>query len=356
MIKYTEGNLLNANVDALVNTVNTVGVMGKGIALMFKERFPKNMLKYTEACRSNKVVTGKMFITETDELVGPRWIVNFPTKQHWRSPSQIKWIEEGLVDLRNFIINNKVKSIAIPPLGAGNGGLDWILIKSRIESILGNLNNVDIIVYEPTQHYQNIAKRKGVKKLTPARALVAELIRRYCISGMDCSLLEIQKLIWLLNRIIDKQGIKNEFNLKFQAHYYSPYASNLNHLLNALDGSYLKSDKPIPDCKSFNDVIWFNDNEKITVSTYLNSEGKPYLSALNETTRLINGFESPFGMELLATVDWIILQSQCKPTLSIVKEQIANWPAGKKWAQRKLRLFDDKYINYAIERLQEFFY
>ena len=128
MIKYTEGNLLNANVDALVNTVNTVGVMGKGIALMFKERFPKNMLKYTEACRSNKVVTGKMFITETDELVGPRWIVNFPTKQHWRSPSQIKWIEEGLVDLRNFIINNKVKSIAIPPLGAGNGGLDLSLI------------------------------------------------------------------------------------------------------------------------------------------------------------------------------------------------------------------------------------
>lgn len=355
MITYIQGNLLDANVEALVNTVNTVGVMGKGIALMFKERFPRNMLDYAKACKLNQVVTGKMFITVTNELIGPHWIVNFPTKQHWRSPSQMKWIEEGLVDLRHFIVDNSVKSIAIPPLGAGNGGLDWEQVKSKIEVILGDLNHVNILIYEPTQQYQNVAKRTGVKKLTPSRALIAELIRRYWILGMECSLLEIQKLAWFLNRVIDKQRLKNEFNLQFKANKYGPYAHNLNHLLNALDGSYLKADKRIPDCKAF-DVIWFNDDERDTISAYLKSEGKHYLSALDQITKLIDGFESPFGMELLATIDWLLSQTQCEPTVSAVKEQIAHWPAGEKWAQRKLQLFDDKYINYALKQLQGFAY
>ena len=149
MIKYIRGNLLEAEVDVLVNAVNTVGIMGKGIALMFKKRFPKNMYEYTKACKANQVVVGKMFITETDELMGPRWIVNFPTKQHWRFSSQISWIEEGLIDLRNFILNNDVKSIAIPALGAGNGGLDWTLVKSKLEHALGDLDSVNILIYEP---------------------------------------------------------------------------------------------------------------------------------------------------------------------------------------------------------------
>lgn len=114
MIHYTQGNLLEADVEALVNTVNTVGVMGKGIALMFKERFPKNMEAYAQACKKGEVVTGKMFVTATNELVGPQWVVNFPTKQHWRSKSKMEWIEEGLQDLRRFINEKKIKSIAIP--------------------------------------------------------------------------------------------------------------------------------------------------------------------------------------------------------------------------------------------------
>lgn len=196
MIEFTQGNLLEADVEALVNTVNTVGVMGKGIALMFKERFPANMAAYAKACKTHEVQTGKMFVTETGELMGPRWIVNFPTKQHWRAKSQIQWIIDGLFDLRNFIEENHVKSIAIPPLGAGNGGLNWDDVKPHIVEILGDLQNVKIIVYEPIAKYQNVAKPKGVEKLTPARALIAELIRRYWVMGMDCSLLEIQKLAW----------------------------------------------------------------------------------------------------------------------------------------------------------------
>ena len=178
MITYTTGNLLEAPADALVNTVNTVGVMGKGIALMFKERFPQNMDAYAKACKVGAVKTGKMFITEPQELVGPRWIVNFPTKQHWKANSKIEWIEEGLIELRHFLIENNVKSIAIPPLGAGNGGLNWDDVKPKIEAALGDLNDVNILIYEPSVEYQNVAKSMGVQKLTPARAMISELIRR----------------------------------------------------------------------------------------------------------------------------------------------------------------------------------
>jgi O-acetyl-ADP-ribose deacetylase (regulator of RNase III) len=149
MINYTQGNLLEANAEALVNTVNTMGVMGKGIALMFKVRFPQNMREYVAACKSKQVQTGKMFITETHEPMGPRWVVNFPTKQHWRNPSKLEWITTGLQDLKAFILANNVRSIAIPPLGAGNGGLDWSVVRKEIEKALRDLEDVNVLVYEP---------------------------------------------------------------------------------------------------------------------------------------------------------------------------------------------------------------
>ena len=148
-IRYTTGNLLDADVEVLVNAVNTVGVMGKGIALMFKNRYPKNMQEYASACRLNQVVTGKIFVTETGELMGHKWIVNFPTKQHWRNPSKMVWVEQGLDDLRRFIIENDVQSIAIPALGAGLGGLHWSVVRRAIEISLRGLDGVDILVFEP---------------------------------------------------------------------------------------------------------------------------------------------------------------------------------------------------------------
>ena len=149
MIVYKNGNLLEAPAEALVNAVNTVGVMGKGIALQFKQRFPQNMQEYAQACKAREVVVGRMFVTETGELLGPRWLVNFPTKQHWRNPSKIEWLIEGLVDLRRFIVVNNVNSIAIPALGAGNGGLNWEVVRFQIESALGDLEQVEILVFEP---------------------------------------------------------------------------------------------------------------------------------------------------------------------------------------------------------------
>lgn len=351
MITYTKGNLLDAPVEALVNTVNTVGVMGKGIALMFKERFPKNMSEYAKACKEDRVQTGIMFVTKTDELMGPRWIINFPTKQHWKGKSKIEWIESGLKDLRKFLIENDIRSIAIPPLGSGNGGLEWQTVKLKIEKELSDLNDVEILIYEPTSEYQNVTKKVGVKELTPARALIAEFIRRYWILGMECSLLEIQKLAWFLQRVIDREAIKNELNFKFEAKYYGPYADNLKHLLNALDGSYLQSDKRIPDCEPL-DVIWFNEQERDKVSVYLKSEAKFYLPALDKATEVINGFESPYGMELLSTVDWLIFEEKCNPDLASIKAGIRNWPAGSHWAERKANLFDDSSLQLAINRLK----
>lgn len=350
MIHYTQGNLLDAQVEALVNTVNTVGVMGKGIALMFKERYPVNTDSYLKACKVGKVRTGKMFVTESRELMGAKWIVNFPTKQHWRANSRIEWITEGLKDLRQFIIDNQVKSIAIPPLGAGNGKLDWNLVRKHIEALLANLEEVDIWIYEPTQTYQNVAKRKGVEKLTPARALIAELVRRYWILGVECSLLEIQKLAWFLERTIEQQEIDNPLKLQFEANHYGPYADKLRHLLDGLDGCYLKSDKRISDCKPF-DVILFNDAKREQVQSYLKTMAQTYLPALEQTNKIIDGFESPFGMELLSTVDWLLVKGGCQPNVDAILVGMSNWPAGKKSGERKVRLFNQHVIEIALKRL-----
>lgn len=348
MITFTQGNLLEARAEALVNTVNTVGVMGKGIALMFKERFADNFRRYAAACKAKEVRTGTMFVTEVNELDGPRWIVNFPTKQHWRGNSKIEWITEGLQDLRRFLIENNVKSIAIPPLGAGNGGLEWTEVRPHVEEALADLDT-EILVFEPTQKYQNVAKRTGVEKLTPARALIAELVRRYWVLGMECSLLEIQKLAWFLERSIERTG-QTPLDLRFVPHKYGPYADRLRHLLEGLDGSYLHCDKRIGDADPL-DVIWFDDDRKTVVQTYLKSEAKDYVSALEATAALIDGFESPYGMELLATVDWLLSREGVAPTVPAVREGLHHWSGGSDAAARKDRLFDDRALSIALERL-----
>jgi O-acetyl-ADP-ribose deacetylase (regulator of RNase III) len=350
MLHFTTGNLLEARAQALVNTVNTVGVMGKGIALMFKERFDDNYRQYAAACKGKLVQTGHMFVTQPDELDGPRWIVNFPTKQHWRSPSRLEWVVEGLQDLRKFLIENHVQSVAIPPLGAGNGGLDWVAVRPEIERALGDLTDVEITVFEPTQKYQNVAKRSGVEKLTPARALIAELVRRYWVLGMECSLLEIQKLAWFLERTIERCNPgNNPLNLKFSANKFGPFAPDLGHLLNGMDGSYLRCGKRIVDSTPF-DVIWFDDQRKELVQAYLQSEAKQFLPALEETAVLIDGFESPFGMELLSTVDWLLTKEQVEATVPAVRAGLQRWPLPDA-AQRKTKLFNDEAIGFALERL-----
>jgi len=325
--------------------------MGKGIALMFKETFPDNFKAYAAACKNGQVRVGKMFVVERQRLSAPRWIINFPTKKHWRHPSKLEWIEEGLRDLVRVIDEHRIRSIALPPLGAGNGGLDWPEVRALIERELGGLKNVQIVQFEPTPQYQNVAKREGVKKLTPARALVAELVRRYWVLGIECTILEVQKLAYLLEASIERNGLSNPLDLQFKANKFGPYAPRLGHLLNALDGSYLHCDKRLGDAQP-TDVIYFDDRQRERVAAYLSStEAKEYRSALEETAALIDGFESPLEMELLATVHWLLHREGIAPSLEAIKDGLRKWPGGEKAGERKLRLFDNRVLKVALERL-----
>ena len=351
MISFTKGNLLEADVEAVVNTVNEVGVMGKGIALMFKEAYPENFKAYARACKSGEVRVGKVFVTRRDQLLGPKWIVNFPTKKHWRHKTKMDWIVDGLKDLRQFVERENVRSIAIPPLGSGNGGLDWSDVRPKILEFMGDLSDVEVIVYEPTREYQNVSKRAGVKKLTPARALIAELIRRYSVLGFECTLLEVQKLAWFLERSIQQLGLNDPLDLRFEAGIYGPYANRLNHLLNALDGSYLQCEKRIPDAGPM-DLVRFEDKHKDRISAYLRSgDAKIYAEALERASDLIDGFESPLGLELLATVGWLLSEENREPTVEDIKKGITGWPGGESAGVRKQKIFDERQISLALQRI-----
>lgn len=351
MISFTQGNLVDADVEAVVNTVNTKGIMGKGIALMFKDKFPANFEAYARACKRNEVRIGEMFVTKHGELFGPAWIINFPTKTHWRVNTRPEWIKEGLRDLVRVIKQEEIRSIAVPPLGCGNGGLEWALVRPLIVDALEGVEGLDAMIYEPTEMYQNVAKRKGVEKLTPARALVAEMVRRYCLLGIDCSILEVQKLAWFIERGVQCLQVEDPLRLEFKANKYGPYSHKLSKLLDSLDGSYLHCDKRLADAGPF-DLIWFNDAKEEHVNYYLTSgEGKVYAGVLEWASRVIDGFESPLGMELLATVDWLLEREGVAPTIAGVKKGLSNWAGVKTAGQRKLRLLNDRLIGIALDQL-----
>lgn len=166
MIEYPSGDILQCEANALVNTVNCVGVMGRGIALQFKNVYPENFKAYEAACKHEAVQPGRMFVFETGQLTLPRFIINFPAKRHWRGKSRIEDIDAGLVDLVNVIRDKGIRSIAIPPLGAGLGGLDWNEVRPRIERALAELAEVRVLVFEPkgvrpTTRWRTCARLNG---------------------------------------------------------------------------------------------------------------------------------------------------------------------------------------------------
>lgn len=351
MLTFKKGNLLESKAEALVNTVNTVGVMGKGVALMFKEAFPDNFQAYRAACKKGEVRTGEMFVFERKDFIGPRWIINFPTKQQWWGRSKMEWIEEGLLDLKRVIIEKRIESIAIPPLGSGNGGLNWNAVAERIISSLGEMSSVEVMVYEPTPTYQNVAKRKGIEGLTPARALIAEIIRRYGALGFECSLLEAHKLAYLLEYYIAERTADNPLNLNFSPNRFGPYADRLRHLLDDLDGSYLHCDKRLGDAEAL-DAIWFDKRRTEQIELFIKTgDTQKYADALDVTTKIIEGFQSPLGLELLATVHWLIHHHGVQARVPAIKEALRGWPGGSDAGERKLRIFDDRLIGLAVDRL-----
>lgn len=343
MIKFQIGNLLSANSEALVNTVNTVGVMGKGIALQFRELFPENYKQYQAAVKRNEVLVGRMFVTELNRTDTLRYIVNFPTKQHWKNPSRLEFISEGLVDLKHFLIEKQIKSIALPPLGCGNGGLDWLVVKPMIEKTLGDLTT-EIIVFEPSAEIAaRLEKENGGKNigLTKPRAMMLHLLYHYRQLGEFASEFAAEKLMYFLQRLGEPQ-----LQLDFQRHFYGPYSGKVRHVLYALNGSYLsglsqKANRPF-------DTITLDISRKEEVANFLventNEAEKKRLETLKA---LIDGFQSPAGLELLASLDFLIKEQQTFDIQQLT-ENLRNW------SPRKKRLFTDFQINVAYQQLLEF--
>jgi O-acetyl-ADP-ribose deacetylase (regulator of RNase III) len=344
MINLLPGSLFDTDAEALVNTVNTVGVMGKGIALQFKERFPQNFDLYAKACERGDLHPGKMLLTETGQLTNPRYIINFPTKKHWREKSKLWYIDQGLSALVEVIDQYQIRSVALPPLGCGNGGLDWQTVKPLIEQRLGPLAGVTVYLFEPSEvAYQRPRKRDGrPPTLTTTRALVLHSLYRYQQKGYTISLLEIQKLVYFLQRL----DIHFK-NLTFTRGLYGPYAQPLQHAINDLDGYYLDGMK-YGDAKP-HDLITLRNEHLPAIQAYIEahfSAGEK--EALAVIDQLIEGFETPLGLEMLATLDFLI---QEQPTLRGDSKALIQ--AAHAWNERKAQLMKPQYLTISLQRLEE---
>jgi len=341
MIQYKNDNLLESEAEALVNTVNTVGIMGKGIALQFKNQYPNNYKLYKQACKLNEVKVGKMFVTEESSLLGgKKTIINFPTKTDWRKPSEYEYIELGLRDLVEIIKEKKIKSVAIPPLGAGNGGLDWNRVKTLMEQYLKDID-CTIFIYQPNSIVLEVLKKERVK-LTPARAMLLSVLFDLVKNGEFVSEFTSEKIAYFLQRF----GAQEEFKLEFQPNFYGPYSGKVKHVLYYLNGSYI-SGYSSKDKKPFDELEIMLDAEK-DVNEYLeNNENKKYNDIVKNTKAFLSGFYADFGLELLSTIDFIMMDKNTKSINEIVSYL-------EKWSDRKKTMFTNpKFITIAMQNIEK---
>lgn len=339
MIKYVTGNIFESDAEALVNTVNTVGIMGKGIALGFKKRYPDNFKIYADACKRNEFNIGMLLVTETQDLNGKKIIINFPTKKHWRNPSEYEYIEKGAKELVKVIKEREIKSVAIPPLGAGNGGLHWAQVRSILSKhILPIHNECDFIIYEPNNDVRETLNKERVK-LTDARAMLMYMLFNVVRNGEFASEFTSEKICYFLQRY----GAKEIFKLNYEKAFYGPYSNKIKRLLYLMNGSYLSGFGNM-DKKPFEPLSLIMDSESL-VDEYLS--GKNELQDIcDKTNNFLNGFYSTFGLELLSTIDFIIRRDKIDENEHI-KEQLS------KWSARKSKLFKDEHIDLAIQHLQQ---
>ena len=338
IIEYTSGNILNDESEAIVNTVNCVGIMGRGIALQFKRAWPENFKAYKAACERKEVQPGRMFVFGTRRLTPPHFIINFPTKRHWRGKSRIEDVELGLAALAEVIQAYSIRSIALPPLGCGLGGLDWKDVRARIERALANLPGVRVRLYEPkgAPAADSMRHLHDVPSMTAGRAALVGLMRRYLGGLLDpsISLLEVHKLMYFM------QKAGEPLRLKYVKAPYGPYAENLRHVLHAVEGHLLSGyadggdipDKPLTLVpRAMEDAERFLNRNKTT------------RERLDRVSALVEGFESPFGMELLSTVHWVV-DDERPASVSEAVDRIY------KWNPRK-RQFTHRQIDIAIDVL-----
>ena len=340
MIEFQQGDILHADAEALVNTVNCVGIMGRGIALQFRKEFPENYKVYKAVCDRRELQPGKMLVFDLNRLENPRFIINFPTKRHWRSKSRIEDIQSGLVALIEEVGKRKIKSIALPPLGCGLGGLDWNKVRPLIEQAFKDLPDVCVLVYEPAgaPAAEEMAKEKKAPKMTIGRAALLGLMRRYLAAVMDpfVSLLEIHKLMHFM------QEAGEPLRLSYEKGTYGPYAENLRHVLNAIEGHFISGYGDAED----------NPSKQIELRIEAAEQAEAFLRDHPETQArfdrvadLIDGFETAYGMELLATVHWIVRQEKAVD----VSEMMAKFYG---WNERK-RIFKEQHIRLAWEVLHQ---
>lgn len=338
MIKYITGNILESRAEALTNTVNIVGVMGKGIALQFKKAYHNNYKAYVEACKKNEIKIGKLFVFKDSNLTsGEKYIINFPTKKDWKKPSEYSFINSGLDDLIRVLKEYKIKSIAIPPLGAGNGGLEWEKVKRIIEQKLNNLDT-EIIVYEPTQFIKEQLKKERVK-LTDARALLLYVLYDLVKNGEYVSEFSSEKICYFLQRF----GAKKYFNLDFKPNFYGPYSGKVRFVLNILNGSYIMGYSDM-NKKPFEPLVLVSDGYG-EVRKHVESNSELYRIA-KKAIDFLTGFYSDFALELLSSIDFITI-SQNTFDKVIISEQLENW------SNRKRSLFSNpKYIEISLKQIQ----
>ncbi len=336
MIKKTKGNIVKADAEALVNTVNCVGIMGKGIALQFKKAFPEAYFKdYQDACKRGDLQPGKIQVWETGTLLNPKYIINFPTKKHWKGSSKYEYIESGLQALVDVIKERNIRSIAIPPLGSGLGGLQWTRVREMIEKAFVALPDVELLLFEPegAPKPEEMPVRTSTPKMTLARALFIKLMQFYTRHAYRLTLLEIQKLAYFLQ----ESGLN--LRLNYVKHLYGPYAHNLNHVLQVMEGHFIRGygDTQRPDVE-----ISLMPEAVKKADEYLQNHKEEQLQ-LERVANLVEGFETPYGMELLASVHWMAKHENAQ---DIVREVHG-------WNTRKKKLLRAEHILLAYQRLQE---
>lgn len=343
MLRYIKGDMLRAQAEALVNTVNTVGVMGKGIALQFKEAFPLNTKAYIKACKNEELTVGKLLaVWDTNLLFGRKLIINFPTKKHWRQPSKYEYIESGLIALAELLVKEDIKSVALPPLGCGNGGLEWPRVRTLIEKYLGELP-IDIQVFEPNVEIKQMLQKETVQKnihLTTARAQLLFALFVYESFGESSSLFAANKLAYFLQRM------GQNLRLDFQRNSYGPYALGVEKVLYQLNGVFLKGMEQ-NEVKPF-EPLHLNYEKWNEVHTYVKKDLKPEeQERIMNLVKLVKGFTSELSLEILATVSFILDE---KPNLTIqeVSIEVANW------SPRKRKLFKPEYIRVAYNHLNAY--
>lgn len=341
MVKIVRGNLLKADVEALVNTVNCDGYMGKGIALQFKQAFPSNYEQYRIACNHGEMTPGKVFVHETGEAINPKLIINFPTKRHWREKSRIGDIESGLNTLISEIQKRGIKSIALPPLGCGLGGLSWKVVRPKIEKAFRNISGVRVFLYEPGNppDAKTMPVRTKRPHLTFLRAILIKLMNKYTELAYSLSLLEVQKMAYFM------QESGEPMRLKYEAGKYGPYAKNLNKVLQLLEGHFIRglgdSDYPEREIIILEGAIEETNN-------YLASCSSEHKRKLEKIESLIEGFETPYGMELLSSVHWVATNDPLP-----AKDENEAASKIRNWNKRKAEMFNPKHVQIAWNRLKE---